>query len=393
MKRQQTGVNKARSYTAVYDGRKRKVRSLWRRDGRFYARIKIAFPDEEVAKVRRLPLKAKTVPDAMRELRELLVRRDHGRVVVRERTPTLEEFGQQYLVRLAEGQRKRPKTISSERGHLNFWIRELGGRRLQKITPGQIKLAMDRRAAEGRSPRTLNIGLTVLRNVFSEAIGEGLVDQNPCLGVRWRKVTKRDRRLVTAGELDRLCEAALRVSQNGPQFVDFLRLLQYCGSRMAETLRLRWADVDWDQKQLIIGADGESKNHEARRVDFNTSLEAHLMNMHRRRDSDSQWMFPSPQRGKKDIPAKSFRETLLMAREEAGLEHVGFHDCRHHFISMSVMAGIDYMTIAAWVGHKDGGILIGKVYGHLANEHRQRAAQKLVLGSVGVIDGERIHAA
>jgi hypothetical protein len=45
------------------------------------------------------------------------------------------------------------------------------------------------------------------------------------------------------------------------------------------------------------------------------------------------------------------------------------------------------------VGHKDGGILIGKVYGHLANEHRQRAAQKLMLGSLGVIDGEKIEAA
>lgn len=44
---------------------------------------------------------------------------------------------------------------------------------------------------------------------------------------------------------------------------------------------------------------------------------------------------------------------------------------------MCVMAGIDYMTIAAWVGHKDGGVLIGKVYGHLANEHRQAMAAKL----------------
>lgn len=42
------------------------------------------------------------------------------------------------------------------------------------------------------------------------------------------------------------------------------------------------------------------------------------------------------------------------------------------------MSGIDYMTIAKWVGHKDGGVLIGKVYGHLSNEHAQRQAQRLV---------------
>jgi integrase len=58
----------------------------------------------------------------------------------------------------------------------------------------------------------------------------------------------------------------------------------------------------------------------------------------------------------------------------------GFHDCRHHFISYAVMSGIDFMTIARWVGHKDGGILIGKVYGHLSNEHAQAQAARMNFG-------------
>ena len=41
------------------------------------------------------------------------------------------------------------------------------------------------------------------------------------------------------------------------------------------------------------------------------------------------------------------------------------------------MAGIEYMTIAKWVNHKDGGILIGKVYGHLNDAHRRKQAQKV----------------
>jgi hypothetical protein len=44
------------------------------------------------------------------------------------------------------------------------------------------------------------------------------------------------------------------------------------------------------------------------------------------------------------------------------------------------MSGIDFMTIARWVGHKDGGILIGKVYGHLSNEHAQAQATRLNFG-------------
>ena len=47
---------------------------------------------------------------------------------------------------------------------------------------------------------------------------------------------------------------------------------------------------------------------------------------------------------------------------------------------MAVMSGIDYMTIAAWVGHQDGGVLIGKVYGHLSNEHAQLQAARMNFG-------------
>jgi integrase len=95
--------------------------------------------------------------------------------------------------------------------------------------------------------------------------------------------------------------------------------------------------------------------------------------------------FPSPQRAPRDEHAKSFRESLKIARKAAGLESIGFHDLRHYFCSVCVMAGIDFMTIATWLGHKDGGILVGKVYGHLLDEHRQKAA-KLVHFGISVIE-------
>jgi len=99
--------------------------------------------------------------------------------------------------------------------------------------------------------------------------------------------------------------------------------------------------------------------------------------MKRNRAPDCAWLFPSPRRGPRDEHARSFRESLKIARKAADLEWVGFHDLRHYFCSICVMAGIDFMTIAAWAGHKDGGILIGKVYGHLLDEHRQRAAKRV----------------
>ncbi len=113
-------------------------------------------------------------------------------------------------------------------------------------------------------------------------------------------------------------------------------------------------------------------------MDFNSKLQVLLADMNTRRLPDSPWLFPSCRN--EGEHAKSFRETLSIAREKAGVHHFrGFHLLRHYFISQCVMAGIDYMTIAKWVGHKDGGVLIGKVYGHLNNSHTLAQAQKLKL--------------
>jgi integrase len=166
-------------------------------------------------------------------------------------------------------------------------------------------------------------------------------------------------------------------TKNGQQLRDYLEFLAYSGSREQEALRVPVTAVDLERSHLKIGEDGLSKNWEARTVELNPKLEALLRDMLSRRAPDSSWLFPSPQRGNRDEHAKSFRESLNIARKAAGLEWVGFHDLRHYFCSMCVMAGIDFMTIAAWLGHKDGGILVGKVYGHLLDEHRQNAAKRV----------------
>jgi integrase len=172
------------------------------------------------------------------------------------------------------------------------------------------------------------------------------------------------------------------VSKNAQEFVDYIKLLAFCGARRNEALGLRWPDANFEREQLTIGASGDTKNRTARVVDFNAKLKSHLLDMRTRRAPDSDWLFPSPQRGQKDLGARSFQESLKLVRRHAKMPGFHFHDCRHHFISMAVMSGVDFMTIAAWVGHLDGGVLIGRVYGHLANEHRKAMGERMNFGPV-----------
>jgi len=396
------------TFSKVLDGRKQPIRGLWERNGRYYAQLTVENAISGQKKVRRVPLKNKdakpveTVAQALSEMKRLQIKRTDNDLPVLTRTPKFADYAMRYLDFISSGQgTKKPGTIQKERTTLAQWTEQIGSLRLDQIKRVHVNRFMEQRLKNDIAPRTVNLDVISLRNVLKRGIEEGYIQRLPTEGLRPLKTSTQKRSLFTAADLDTLCKSAFEtkkskngedvpVTENAQEFVDYIRLMAYCGARRNESLGLRWDDVDFDNAQLFIrrqvttrGVE-DLKNRDARVVDFNPKLKAHLIDMKIRSRNVSQWLFPSPQRGEKDIPAKSFQESLKLVRERAKLFTFGFHDCRHHFISMCVMSGIDFMTIAAWVGHKDGGVLIGKVYGHLANEHRKAMAERLNFGPVAL---------
>jgi integrase len=387
--------HREKPYQRVRDERKRPIRGLWIRNQRYYAQLTLDDEHTGQKRVRRVPLEGAATPaQAKQKFDELLVNRRQGRLPVLKRTPKFADYAEQYFAHYRQAKdAKRASTLETEGYAIERWKEHLGHVRLDKINRTLINSFIAKRQAAEMSARTVNLEVTILRNVLNKAIDDKLISRLPTENLRPLKSKPHKRRLVTAGEIEQLCTIGFQSTffdgrlaketekgqplQNARQFADYIRLLCYSGARLSEALSLRWSDVDWQNRQLTIGADGEVKNRKWRVVDFNSELEAHLKDMFKRRVPDSEWIFPSPRRGNQDRAAKTFRESLVLARAAAGLPKFGFHDCRHYFISMAVMAGIDYMTIAKWVGHQDGGVLIGKVYGHLSNEHARRQAEKL----------------
>lgn len=363
------------SYTKVLDVRKRPVRHLYRRNGAFYARITVEDAQGRKKQVW-VPLPADTVSKAQEELRRLLVEREDQTLRHIGESPTLEKYFTEMYLPMLFASGKKPDTIVTERGHLQHWRRGLGHLRLDMIRPTHVKAVFgDMR--QKLQPRTCNGALVALNNLLKSARTDNYLKILPTAELKRFKAATKERRLYTLDEINRVCAKASEVSRNGIQFADYVRFLTFTGAREVEALKVRWQDVNFELRQVSIGADGDTKNHSSRCVDMSPSLEEHLREMAKRRAPDSRWLFPSPQRGNKDIHAKTFRETRLLARAAAGLPEFGFHDCRHFFISKSVMAGIDFMTIAKWVGHKDNGMLVAKVYGHLSDDHKRRQAERL----------------
>ncbi len=385
------------TFSKVVDGRKQPIRGLWERNGRFYAQLTIEDAASGQKKTKRVPLADKDGKPvqsgavAREAFERLKVLRTDQALPVLKRTPKFSEFVERYLAHIRAGvseKMKRDTTIAKEAASLKRWRELIGDLRLDQVKRAHVNAFMAKRKAANMSNRTVNLDVIIFRNVMKHAVDEGHIVILPTLNLRPLKVAQKKRSLFTPADLEKLCAAAggtrenskgasVPVTKNAQEFVDYLRLLAFSGARRNEALRLRWRDVDFEREQLTVGAEGDAKNSQARVVDFNASLKTHLEAMHTRRAPDSQWLFPSPQRGDKDIHAQTFRESLELARKAAGIGAVGFHDLRHLFISFCVMSGIDYMTIAKWVGHKDGGVLIGKVYGHLADTHAKAQAKRL----------------
>ena len=134
---------------------------------------------------------------------------------------------------------------------------------------------------------------------MNRAVDDGWITALPTLNLRPLKWTATKQTLLPRENIERLCEVAVKdkTFKNGREFADYVKLMAACGARRDETLRLKWSDMDWERRQLTVGSDGMAKNRKARVVDFNAELEAHLKAMVPRRAPDSQWLFPSPQRG------------------------------------------------------------------------------------------------
>jgi integrase len=69
--------------------------------------------------------------------------------------------------------------------------------------------------------------------------------------------------------------------------------------------------------------------------------------------------------------------TLKKACSDIGIAKLRQHDLRHLFATRCIESGVDIPTVSRWLGHKDGGALAMRVYGHLRNEHSQAMAQKV----------------
>jgi len=158
----------------------------------------------------------------------------------------------------------------------------------------------------------------------------------------------------------------------GLRIAELVQFLAYSGLRaFSEAAWVTWADIDWTRREIIVRGDPTSgtKNSEIRRVPILPDMEVLLKALES----------ASPERKLTDrvLALKECRGALTRACAKLGIHRITHHDLRHLFATRCIESGVDIPTVSRWLGHKDGGALAMKVYGHLRNQHSQEMAAKV----------------
>jgi integrase len=360
---------KKNPFLQVFDKQKRRVRGLWMRNDSYYVQTTVVNQSTGIKTVTKLRLdKATNLGSAKLEAAKVKQQASRGEVRYGITGQKFCDYKEHY----AKVMHKAPKTLRNEILFLNQWERFFGPDfQIKSITAKSI-LSHRAEIVARTSPVTANLHVRALKELLKLAKTEGLIQSIPFEGIKQIPVKHKERKLMEIQDLFKMATNALRYhDRTGKQFADYISILMYSGARSTETLHLKWEHIDWNNGQIVFTGDISKGN--TRRLDFNKNLKNVLLAMHTNKNN-SEYLFPS---FRTDQPITSFKKILNQVKAETDAYEFTFHLTRHFFISQCVMLGIDYLTIAKWVGHSDGGILIGKRYGHLNSEHLKKQADKV----------------
>lgn len=239
---------------------------------------------------------------------------------------------------------------------------------LESLTPDLVEAYINQRRSDGQlnhrgkpiSGTSLNKEIACLKTIVRRAMLNGQISRNPILGVRKFKEIPRDRTL-TNEEYQRLLDVCPRRLQ------PIIQLAYATGMRCGEVLGLKWTQVDFKNKVLVLEA-LETKTLEKREIPLNESLLGLLQQVPRTLGSPYVFTF-------KGQPMKSIKTAFKRICRKAGIENFRFHDLRHCAVTNFRKAGVSDSVIMSISGHKTHAVF--RRYDRVDREDRQNALRKV----------------
>ena len=292
---------------------------------------------------------------------------------------------------------------------------------IAKLSDVEVLAAFKRvKVGAGKSKRATNGGKTTANSFFRmlrsaaayaikrERIASGKNIFSIALENNWHTARARARTLIgDADSLRRWWEAldglrhkaeADKRARGSAIIADYQALLLLWGGRKAETLSLRWDDVDFDEKTVRF-RETETKNRTLHLFPLTPLAESILLRLRRLREaqgSASEWVFPATKAGRKTKTKTHIMEPAKTMREVARTAGVPFstHDIRRTFsnlLASSAGVGAEQVFVKMAMNHSVEDVT-GKHYMDKVNQLRPvyESLERVVLQRVGLAAPQKI---
>jgi integrase len=163
-------------------------------------------------------------------------------------SPTVSQAGALWIKRCNE-KKLEAATIKGYEEHLNLHMLPfIGAKKLSELTAPAINAFADRLRDEGRSAEMIRRTVRSLGSIFKEARRRGLSSVDPTAGIDLHLPDRDDPRVVapTKPELQAIIAGA------DGRWRPLILVGIFCGLRASELRGLRWADVDFDAREINV---------------------------------------------------------------------------------------------------------------------------------------------
>ena len=336
--------------------------------------------------------------------------------------PTIAELGKRYLEEYARPHKKPSALAQDQRNLQNHVVPLIGSLKASEVERPDIARMM-RDIAAGKTAKdektkfqgrrivrggeiVANRAHALLSKMFQLAEDWKFrpAGSNPCRGAK-RFAEHKVERYLTADELSRLGHA-LNAAKDGrlvidpdakapekrkrggqkkvgprsenPHALSAIELLLLTGCRLGEVLNLRWSDVDFERRFLLL----QDSKTGAKTVYLSEVAIQVLRNIEQRQGSPH--VFPGKRPSE---PLRSIRLPWEHLCKAARLDYLRLHDLRHSFASVGAASGLSLPMIGALLGHSQPNTTAR--YAHLAASPLHQAVDAIGEKIVGAMQPSR----
>jgi integrase len=280
-----------------------------------------------------------------------------------------------YETRLDGNPSLKPRTKAYHRDQLKALVKSwpgLGATPIRDLGKSDL-LAWASRFGKTASASTFNHTLGLLKAVLEIGVEAGARYDNPARFAA--RVPVRPKKLVLP-EREQFAELVAEIAGSGSGFskpcAELVQFLAFGGFRKGEASFVTWADCDFKRGKIAVRGhpdQGTKTDSSLRDVPMIPDMRALLTRMRASRADEPATALV--------MRVNECQKAIDRACKVRGIPRITHHDLRHLFATLCIESGVDVPTVSRWLGHKDGGALAMRVYGHLRDEHSVEMAQRV----------------